>query len=66
VQEPHRYYCPDGLHPSGEGYALWFATLVAQVPLTRFLGRFRLIYLRRARIASISSMMRFMRFTSAS
>lgn len=38
VQEPQRYYCPDGLHPSGEGYALWFATLVAQVPLTRFLG----------------------------
>ena len=38
AQEPHRYYCPDGLHPSGEGYALWFATLVAQVPLTRFLA----------------------------
>lgn len=38
VKEPHRYYCPDGLHPSGEGYALWFATLVAQVPLTRFLA----------------------------
>jgi lysophospholipase L1-like esterase len=38
VQEPKRYYCPDGLHPSGEGYALWFATLVAQVPLTRFLA----------------------------
>ena len=37
AKEPHRYYCPDGLHPSGEGYALWFATLVAQVPLTRFL-----------------------------
>jgi lysophospholipase L1-like esterase len=37
-QEPHRYYCADGLHPSGEGYALWFATLIAQVPLTRFLG----------------------------
>jgi lysophospholipase L1-like esterase len=38
VQEPHRYYCPDGLHPSGEGYALWFATLVAQVPLARYLA----------------------------
>src|SRR5204863_345143 len=23
VREPQRYYCPDGLHPSGEGYALW-------------------------------------------
>ncbi len=38
VQEPRRYYCPDGLHPSGEGYALWFATLLAQVPLARFLA----------------------------
>lgn len=38
VQEPHRYYCPDGLHPSGEGYALWFAALIAQVPLARFLA----------------------------
>jgi lysophospholipase L1-like esterase len=38
VKEPQRYYCADGLHPSGEGYALWFATLVAQVPLTRLLG----------------------------
>ena len=37
-KEPHRYYCPDGLHPSGEGYALWFATLIAHVPISRFLG----------------------------
>ena len=37
-QEPHRYYCADGLHPSAEGYALWFATLLAQVPLARFLS----------------------------
>lgn len=37
-KEPHRYYCPDGLHPSGEGYALWFATLIAHVPIARFLG----------------------------
>ena len=37
VKEPRRYYCPDGLHPSAEGYGLWFVTLVAQVPLTRFL-----------------------------
>jgi len=36
-KEPRRYYCPDGLHPSGEGYGLWFFTLIAQVPLTRFL-----------------------------
>jgi lysophospholipase L1-like esterase len=38
AQEPHRYYCPDGLHPSGEGYALWFAALIAQAPLARFLA----------------------------
>ena len=38
VQEPRRYYCPDGLHPSGEGYAIWFAVLMAQVPLSQFLS----------------------------
>jgi lysophospholipase L1-like esterase len=38
VKEPHRYYCPDGLHPSAEGYALWFAALVAHVPLARLIG----------------------------
>ena len=37
LHEPRRYYCPDGLHPSGEGYAIWFAALLAQVPLARFL-----------------------------
>jgi lysophospholipase L1-like esterase len=36
-KEPRRYYCADGLHPSAEGYGLWFLTLTAQVPLTRFL-----------------------------
>jgi lysophospholipase L1-like esterase len=36
--EPSRYYCLDRLHPSGEGYALWFAALIAQVPLARFLA----------------------------
>jgi lysophospholipase L1-like esterase len=38
ILEPRRYYCPDGLHPSGEGYAIWFAALLAQVPLARFLA----------------------------
>jgi lysophospholipase L1-like esterase len=38
VKEPNRYYCPDGLHPSGDGYALWFAMLAAQVPLQRYLS----------------------------
>ncbi len=38
VREPRRYYCPDLLHPSGEGYAIWFSALIAQVPLARFLA----------------------------
>lgn len=38
VKEPHRYYCPDGLHPSGEGYGLWFAALMGTVPLKTLLG----------------------------
>lgn len=38
VKEPQRYYCPDGLHPSGEGYGLWFASLMMAVPLRKFLG----------------------------
>ena len=38
VKDPHRYYCPDGLHPSGEGYGLWFATLMGTVPLRKLLG----------------------------
>jgi len=38
VTEPRRYYCPDGLHPSGEGYAIWFSALLASVPLARFLA----------------------------
>lgn len=38
VKEPKRYYCPDGLHPSGEGYGLWFTALMGAVPLKTFLG----------------------------
>ena len=38
VKEPHRYYCADGLHPSGEGYGLWFTALMGAVPLKSFLG----------------------------
>ena len=38
VKEPARYYCPDRLHPSGEGYAVWFAALISQVPLARLLA----------------------------
>jgi lysophospholipase L1-like esterase len=38
VKEPKRYYCADGLHPSDEGYGLWFTTLMGAVPLKTFLG----------------------------
>jgi lysophospholipase L1-like esterase len=38
AREPLRYYCPDRLHPSGEGYAFWFAALISQVPLAKFLA----------------------------
>ena len=38
VKEPTRYYCPDSLHPSGQGYAIWFSILTAQVPLRQFLA----------------------------
>lgn len=38
AREPARYYCPDRLHPSGEGYGIWFAALMTQVPLARFLA----------------------------
>jgi lysophospholipase L1-like esterase len=37
VKEPHRYYCPDGLHPSGEGYGIWFTALMGAVPLKSLL-----------------------------
>lgn len=38
LREPLRYYCPDWLHPSGEGYAIWFAVLAAKVPIGQFLS----------------------------
>ena len=30
---PRRYYSRDGIHPSADGYALWFAQITRQVPL---------------------------------
>ncbi len=38
MREPHRYYCPDGLHPNGEGYRIWFLTLMGTVPLQKYLA----------------------------
>ncbi len=29
---PRRFYSPDGIHPSADGYALWFAQITRQVP----------------------------------
>ena len=37
AQEPARYFSDDGIHPSAEGYALWFDQLRAQAPLERWL-----------------------------
>jgi len=31
-KDPKRFYSADGLHPSGEGYALWFEQLKAALP----------------------------------
>ncbi len=39
VKEPKRYYCADGLHPSGEGYGLWYSALMGAVPLKTFLDK---------------------------
>jgi lysophospholipase L1-like esterase len=36
-REPGRYYARDGLHPSGRGYAAWYAILREQVPLQEWL-----------------------------
>jgi lysophospholipase L1-like esterase len=36
-REPDRYYARDGLHPSGHGYAAWYAILREQVPLHEWL-----------------------------
>lgn len=35
---PRRYYSPDGIHPSADGYALWFAQITRQVPLFAQVG----------------------------
>jgi len=37
--KPRRYYSADGIHPSAEGYALWFAQITRQVPLFNELGQ---------------------------
>lgn len=37
-REPARYYAEDGLHPSGEGYGLWYAQLRRSVSLAQWLA----------------------------
>ena len=34
-RDPEKYYAPDGLHPSGEGYGLWYDKLIAESSLQR-------------------------------
>ena len=36
--DPDRYYAEDGLHPSGEGYRLWFERLVEETTILQALG----------------------------
>jgi lysophospholipase L1-like esterase len=38
-REGSRYFCADGLHPSGEGYRIWFEELARMVPLEDILER---------------------------
>ncbi|MEO7742759.1 MAG: SGNH/GDSL hydrolase family protein [Usitatibacter sp.] len=37
-REGSRYFCADGLHPSGEGYRIWFEELMRKVPLAEMLA----------------------------
>ncbi len=41
---PRRYYSPDGIHPSADGYALWFAQITRQVPLFAQLGQLEIAH----------------------
>ncbi|MEE4276860.1 MAG: GDSL-type esterase/lipase family protein [Halieaceae bacterium] len=36
AENPQANYAADGLHPSGEGYALWYEVLSTQLPLQRW------------------------------
>lgn len=38
--QAQQFFCPDGLHPSSEGYRVWFEELTRRVPLGERLGRF--------------------------
>jgi lysophospholipase L1-like esterase len=38
AKEPHRYYCEDLIHPSAEGYALYFTALVTRGRLGQHLA----------------------------
>ena len=37
--QAQQFFCPDGLHPSGEGYRVWFEELTRRVPLGERLGK---------------------------
>ncbi len=38
VREPRRYYCEDLIHPSAEGYALYFTALLTKGRLAQYLS----------------------------
>jgi len=37
IRDPKRFYAPDFLHPSGEGYRLWYEELMKQTSITSIL-----------------------------
>ena len=37
--QAQQFFCPDGLHPSGEGYRVWFEELTRRVPIGERLGK---------------------------
>jgi lysophospholipase L1-like esterase len=37
-RDPKRFYAHDGLHPSGQGYGLWYDKLIAESSLSRVLA----------------------------
>ncbi len=39
LKDPQKYYAPDMLHPSNEGYGLWYEELMRQTPLSSLLWK---------------------------
>jgi lysophospholipase L1-like esterase len=43
LNDPDRYYTPDYLHPSSEGYRVWYEELRKQTGIVEILGKARSI-----------------------